>query len=80
LGAGEDGKDPRFAPGDLVPIAAEAWEGSNGEHGLLMSLSTWHYLYLERSTPLSAYLLALLGILAAGGGEWWVVRRLRRGR
>jgi len=67
-----------FGAGSLVPVAVEAWEGANGEHGLLMSLSTWHYLYLERSTPGSVYALAFLGLAVTAGGEWWVVRRVRR--
>ena len=29
-------------------MALNAWDGSNGEHGQIMSLSTWHYvLFLE---------------------------------
>lgn len=69
---------PGFGAGSMVPVAVEAWEGANGEQGPLMSLSTWHYVYLEQSTPGSVYGLAFLGMAVVAGGEWWVVRRVRR--
>lgn len=68
----------QFEPGKLIPLAVEAWEGSNGEHGLLLSLSTWHYLYLKESTPVRVYVFALLGVALVATGEFWLWRRLRR--
>ena len=68
----------QFELGRLIPVALQAWEGSNGEHGMLMSMSTWHYVYLKPPTRASVYFLALLGIAVAAAGEWWIVRRLRR--
>jgi mono/diheme cytochrome c family protein len=38
----------QFSPGRIIPIAFNAWDGSNGEHGLVMGLSTWHLLYLNQ--------------------------------
>ena len=41
--------DVQFGPGSIIPIAFNAWDGSNGEHGMIMGLSTWHLLYLNRA-------------------------------
>jgi len=38
----------QFSPGSIIPIAFNAWDGSNGEHGIVMGLSTWHLLYLNQ--------------------------------
>ena len=70
--------DVTFEPGRLIPFAVQAWDGANGETGLLMALSSWHFLLLELPTPVSAYLFPLLGIGIAGLAEWWLVRRVRR--
>jgi mono/diheme cytochrome c family protein len=37
-----------FSPGNTIPIAFNVWDGSNGEHGLIMGLSTWHLLHLNQ--------------------------------
>jgi len=42
-----DRSDVQFVPGTIIPIAFNAWDGSNGEHGMIMGLSTWHLLYLD---------------------------------
>ncbi len=74
----DKGKDIQFELGRLIPIAFNAWDGSNGERGLKMSISSWYYLLLETSTPFSVYLYALIGILLAVGFEMWLIRRLRK--
>jgi DMSO reductase family type II enzyme heme b subunit len=71
-------KDVTFEPGRLIPFAVQAWDGANGETGLLMALSSWHFLVLETPTPVSAYLFPLLGIGVVGLAEWWLVRRVRQ--
>ncbi|MBI4082487.1 MAG: c-type cytochrome [Candidatus Lambdaproteobacteria bacterium] len=74
----EDRQDIQFEEGRLIPIAFNSWDGSNGEHGLIMSLSAWSFLALEAPVPASLYLYALLALLAVGLGEWWFVRYSRR--
>ncbi len=71
-----DRTDVQFEEGKFIPVALNAWDGSNGEHGLIMSLSSWHYLLLELPTPANAWLFALLGIVLVGLGELWLVRKL----
>ena len=73
-----DRNDVQFEEGKFIPFAINAWDGSNGEHGLIMSLSSWHYLLLEAPTPMNAYLYAMLGIVLTGLGELWLVRRVKR--
>ncbi|VAX08032.1 hypothetical protein MNBD_GAMMA26-1695 [hydrothermal vent metagenome] len=43
----QDKSDVQFAPDRIIPIAFNAWDGSNGEYGLIMGLTSWHLLYLE---------------------------------
>ena len=73
-----DRNDIQFDEGKFIPIALNAWDGSNGDHGLIMSLSSWYYLLLEKETPMHAYIYALLGIAVTALGEIWLVRKLRR--
>lgn len=74
----QDKNDVQFAKGKFIPIALNAWDGSNGEHGLIMSLSTWHYVILESATPVKVYLYTLLGVVLTGLGEFWLLRKNKR--
>ncbi len=62
-----DKKDVQFKPGIFIPMSLNAWDGSNGEHGLIMSLSTWYFVFLEAPTPMSVYVYAVLAFLVVGG-------------
>ncbi len=70
-----DKNDVQFVKGQFIPLAINAWDGSNGEHGLLMSLSSWYYVLLEAPTPNTVYLYTLLAILLSAGLGWWLVRK-----
>ena len=72
-----DRGDVQFAPGRFIPMSLNAWDGSNGEHGLIMSLSTWHYVFLEAPTPVRVYLYAILAVLITGGLGFWLRRKVR---
>ena len=71
----QDRNDVQFVEGRFIPMAVNAWDGSNGEHGIIMSLSTWHYVLLEAPTPKSVYLYALLAVVVTGGLGGWMARR-----
>ncbi len=58
-------KDIQFSAGSLVPFAVQAWDGGNGEEGLLCSLSSWYYVRLEAPIPVSAYLAGVAGMVLA---------------
>ena len=71
----EDKNDVQFVRGRFVPFAVNAWDGSNGEHGLIMSLSTWRFVLLEAPTPIAVYVYVLLAVVLAGGLEFWLMRK-----
>ncbi|MFQ5848804.1 MAG: ethylbenzene dehydrogenase-related protein [Candidatus Methylomirabilales bacterium] len=62
----DDRKDAQVEKGKLIPIAINVWDGGNGEHDLIMSLSPWYYLSLETPIPALAYVFGLLGAAAMG--------------
>ena len=55
-----DSNDVQFLTGQFIPMAINVWDGSNGEHGLLMSLSSWYFVLLKGSIPFSVYVYALI--------------------
>jgi mono/diheme cytochrome c family protein len=64
--------------GGLVPVAFHVREGSHGETGLRMSLSSWYYLHLREPAGASEALLVILAMVGTGMAEYGVVRLLRR--
>ena len=70
-----DKNDVQFSKGIFIPMSVNAWDGSNGEHGLIMSLSTWHYVFLEAPTPISIYIYSVLAFLIIGGLGLWLKRK-----
>ena len=77
LKSGKEDEVP-FEPGKFVPIAFHLWDGDQGEEGLKMSISTWYYLLPQPKTPVTIYFWPLgLGFFALGG-EFWLIRHLRR--
>lgn len=74
----EDPEDLQFVKGKFIPIAFMAWDGSHGEVGSKMSLSSWYYLILEEPVPMVAYLYPPLATLLTAALGVVFVRRLRR--
>ena len=70
-----DRNDVQFASGKFIPMAVNAWDGSNGEHGLIMSLSSWHYVYLKAPRPWRVYLYTILAVLLTGGLAYRLMRK-----
>ena len=71
----EDRNDVQFIEGRFIPVSINVWDGSNGEHGLIMSLSSWYYVALEAPTPFSVYAFALLAVIVTGGLGVQLMRR-----
>ena len=71
----EDSNDIQFSTGKFIPMSLNAWDGSNGEHGLIMSLSTWHFIFLEAPTPMVIYVYAMLAFLITGGLGIWLMKK-----
>ncbi len=72
-----DPSDVAMAPGDFIPIAFQAWEGSRGETGARLALSSWYSLVLEVPTPPSVYVYTALAVVLVAVAEWALVRRAR---
>ncbi|MDP6176038.1 MAG: ethylbenzene dehydrogenase-related protein, partial [Rhodospirillales bacterium] len=75
----EDRNDVQFRPGKFIPMAVNAWDGSNGEHGLMMSLSTWYFVFLEAPVPMTVYIWVLLAVIIIGGLGFWLMRKAEKG-
>ena len=43
----QDKNDVQFAKDSIIPMALNVWDGSNGEHRLIMGLSAWLLVYLD---------------------------------
>jgi DMSO reductase family type II enzyme heme b subunit len=63
----------QFDAGRFIPIAFNAWDGSNGEIGTKRSISTWYWLLLEPVVPPFRYYAAGITLLLTAGVEliWW---------
>ena len=72
-----DPEDIELRSGEFIPIAFQAWEGSNGETGTRMALSSWYSLVLEETTSTSALLYAGLAAVIVIAGEVVLMRRIR---
>jgi DMSO reductase family type II enzyme heme b subunit len=70
--------DVQFVRDAFIPIALNAWDGSNGDVGLKKAISAWHYLRLETATSLSLYAYILIAILVGVNIELWVAPILRK--
>ncbi len=73
-----DKNDVQFDQGVFIPMSLNAWDGSNGEHGLIMSLSTWYFVFLEAPTPITVYVYAVLAFLIAGAIGIWLTMKARK--
>jgi hypothetical protein len=75
----DTGASPTFRPGQAIPIAFFAADGSNGEGEVRGAVSAWYSIYLEVPTPAKVYIQPVLaGLLTAGFGIFVVLRAQRR--
>ena len=70
--------DTPFEPGRPIPFALQAWDGGNGEEGLLCAISSWHYVVLEAERGRATYGWAGLGTLLTLTCMVGLVRGARR--
>jgi DMSO reductase family type II enzyme heme b subunit len=73
----DDRGDVQFPKGQFIPLALNAWDGSNGEHGRVMSLTSWYNVLLEAPTPVTVYIYTVLAFLITGALGLWLVRKVR---
>jgi len=66
-----------FRTGRAIPVAFFAWDGSNGEHGTRMAISTWYFLALDEPVPASVFISPVLAMALTLGLGLLVVWRAR---
>ena len=64
--------------GRAIPVAFFAWDGSNGEHGTRMAVSTWYFLALDEPTPASVFISPVIAMALTLALGMLVVRRAQR--
>lgn len=73
-----DGNGVQFTEGQFIPMAVNVWDGSNGEHGRLMSVSTWYYVFLEAPIPLRVYGYTGFAVLLTGILGFGLMKKVQR--
>ena len=68
----------QFETGRAIPVAFFAWDGSSGEHGTRMAVSTWYFLALDQPTPSRVLVTPMVAMLLTLGLGIVVVRRAQR--
>ncbi len=71
--------DIPFVPGEFIPIAFTAWDGSNGEKDGMRSLSAWYHLLLELPAPPERYIYPTIFAVLVIGLEFWIARKYKNG-
>lgn len=61
-----------------VPVAFQAWDGSNGEDGSQGAVSTWYFIDLQEATPVTVYVAPAVALLLTGTLGLTAVARARR--
>ena len=64
-----------FRTDRAIPVAFFAWDGSNGEHGTRMAISTWYFLALDKPVPASVFISPVLAMALTLGLGLLVVWR-----
>jgi len=64
--------------GRAIPVAFFAWDGSSGEHGNRLAVSTWYFLALDQPTPPRVFVTPVVAMLLTLGLGIVVVRRAQR--
>jgi DMSO reductase family type II enzyme heme b subunit len=67
-----------FRTGRAIPVAFFAWDGSNGEHGTRMAISTWYFLALDEPVPARVFISPVLAMMLTLGLGMLVVWRAQQ--
>ena len=67
-----------FRTGRAIPVAFFAWDGSNGEHGTRMAVSTWYFLALDEPVPVRVFISPVLAMVLTLGLGMLVVWRAQQ--
>lgn len=78
LATADTANELQFRTGRAIPVSFFAWDGSNGEYGGRMALSSWYFLALDEPTPLRVYVSPVIAVaLTLGLGMLWIRRAQR---
>ncbi|HEX7123685.1 MAG TPA: ethylbenzene dehydrogenase-related protein, partial [Gemmatimonadaceae bacterium] len=80
LAASDTVNQLQFRPeaGGAVPMAFFVWDGSNGETGTRMAVSTWYYLALDTPVPARVFISPIFAAALTFGLGLLLVRRTQR--
>jgi len=67
-----------FRTGRAIPVAFFASDGSNGEHGSRMAISTWYFLALDEPVPARVFISPVLAMVLTLGLGMLVVWRAQQ--
>ena len=67
-----------FRTGRAIPVAFFAGDGSNGEHGTRMAISTWYFLALDEPVPARVFIWPVLAMMLTLGLGMLVVWRAQQ--
>src|SRR5438067_2547615 len=67
-----------FRTGRAIPVAFFAWDGSNGEHGTRMAISTWYFLALDEPVPARVFISPVVAMVLTLGLGMLVVWRAQQ--
>ena len=67
-----------FRTGRAIPLAFFAADGSNGEHGTRMAISTWYFLALDEPVPARVFISPVLAMVLTLGLGMLVVWRAQQ--
>ena len=67
-----------FRTGRAIPVAFFAWDGSNGEHGTRMAISTWYFLALDEPVAARVFISPVLAMVLTLGLGMLVVWRAQQ--
>lgn len=68
----------QFVAGRPIPMAVFAWDGSNGETGTRMAISSWIAIHLAEPARAGTVVWPLLAMVTTGGLGLFVVARAQR--
>ena len=68
----------QFRTGHAIPVAFFVWDGSNGESGSRVAVSTWYFLSLDTPTSPRVFVSPVLAMVLTLGLGWTAVRRAQR--
>lgn len=78
LATADTANELQFRTGRAIPVAFFAQDGSNGESGSRMAVSTWYFLALDQPTPPRVYISPVVAMALTLGLGLTVVWRAQR--